>query len=136
MDSSYNYWLVALSVGVAVLVSYTALRLAAMVADSGRAAKYLWLTAGAVAMGVGIWSMHFIGMLAFSLPVALTYNIPTTLISLLISVLTSGFALAITSGERLTARAHLGGRAGDGRGHMRHALHRHGGDHHGSRHRL
>ena len=109
MESSYNYWLVALSVGVAVLVSYTALRLAAMVADSGRATKYLWLTAGAVAMGVGIWSMHFIGMLAFSLPVTLTYNIPTTFTSLLISLLTSGFALAITSGERLTGTRIIAG---------------------------
>jgi diguanylate cyclase (GGDEF)-like protein len=102
MQSSYNFWLVALSVGVAVLVSYTALRLADMVAASDRPTTRMWLAAGAVAMGVGIWSMHFIGMLAFSLPVPLAYDIPTTLASLAISVVTSGFALAITSGEQLT----------------------------------
>ena len=51
-------------------------------------------------MGVGIWSVHFIGMLAFSLPIALTYSLPTTIGSLLIAILTSGFALFIT-----TARA-------------------------------
>ncbi len=46
-------------------------------------------------MGIGIWSMHFIGMLAFSVPVPLRYNILTTLVSLIIAILTSGFALAI-----------------------------------------
>jgi diguanylate cyclase (GGDEF)-like protein len=101
MQASYNLWLVALSVGVAILVSYTALRLADMVAASEPLSARLWLFAGAVAMGVGIWSMHFIGMLAFSLPVPLAYDIPTTLASLAIAVLTSGFALALTSGEQL-----------------------------------
>jgi len=102
MESSYNSWLVALSVGVAVLVSYTALRLSDMVAGAERQTTRIWLVAGAVAMGIGIWSMHFIGMLALSLPIPLAYDIPTTLASLLISILTSGFALAVTSGQRLT----------------------------------
>jgi diguanylate cyclase (GGDEF)-like protein len=53
-------------------------------------------------MGVGIWSMHFIGMLAFSLPIPLAYNVPTTLASLAVAIITSGFALQITSGQRLT----------------------------------
>jgi diguanylate cyclase (GGDEF)-like protein len=101
MQASYNLWLVALSVGVAIAVSYTALRLADMVATSEHPATRMWLSAGAVAMGVGIWSMHFIGMLAFSLPVPLTYDIPITLASLLIAVLTSGFALALTGGGKL-----------------------------------
>jgi len=102
MPSFYNHWLVSLSIVVAVLVSYTALRLAARVATSERQGARIWLGIGSIAMGVGIWSMHFIGMLAFALPIPLAYNIPTTLVSLAVAIVTSGFALSITSGQRLT----------------------------------
>jgi diguanylate cyclase (GGDEF)-like protein len=102
LQSNYNNWLVGLSIFVAMLVSYTALRLAARVATSERQATRMWLAAGALAMGVGIWSMHFIGMLAFSLPIPLAYDIPTTLASLAIAIATSGFALILTSGQQLT----------------------------------
>jgi diguanylate cyclase (GGDEF)-like protein len=102
MPSVYNHWLVGLSIGVAMLVSYTALRLAARVATSERRGARIWIGIGAVAMGVGIWSMHFIGMLAFSLPIPLAYNVPSTLVSLAIAIITSGFSLQITSGQRLT----------------------------------
>ncbi len=111
MPATYNFWLVGLSIVVAVLVSYTALRLAARVANVERQAARLWLCAGAVSMGVGIWSMHFIGMLAFSLPIALTYSVPVTIGSLLIAVLTSGFALTITSAAAQPSIARLGGGA-------------------------
>jgi NO-binding membrane sensor protein with MHYT domain len=95
MLATYNGWLVVLSIVVAMLVSYTALRLAGRVAASDhRRHGRVWLAAGAIAMGIGIWSMHFIGMLAFSLP--------RTMASLAIAVATSGFALYITSGARLT----------------------------------
>jgi diguanylate cyclase (GGDEF)-like protein len=102
MPSTYNHWLVALSLLVAMLVSYTALRLAARVATSEGRGGRIWLGIGAIAMGLGIWSMHFVGMLAFSVPIPLAYNVPTTLASLAVAVATSGFALAITSGRRLT----------------------------------
>ncbi len=101
MDSTYNPWLVTLSVVVAMVVSYTALTLTARVAEGGRASGRYWLLGGAVAMGIGIWSMHFIGMLAFVVPIQLRYGVSRTLFSLLIAIVTSGFALAIAS------RAHL-----------------------------
>jgi diguanylate cyclase (GGDEF)-like protein len=105
MPSLYNHWLVALSIIVAMLVSYTALRLAARVAANEGHGASIWVGIGAMAMGIGVWSMHFIGMLAFSVPILLAYDIPTTLASLAVAILTSGFALAITSGRRLsTAR--------------------------------
>jgi diguanylate cyclase (GGDEF)-like protein len=109
MPSAYNHWLVALSILVAMLVSYTALRLAARVATSERRGARIWLGIGSIAMGVGIWSMHFIGMLAFSLPIPLAYDIPTTLVSLAVAIATSGFALGITSGRRLTIPRLSGG---------------------------
>jgi diguanylate cyclase (GGDEF)-like protein len=116
MQSVYNSWLVGLSICVAMAVSYTALRLAARIATTERPAERLWLAAGALAMGVGIWSMHFIGMLAFSLPIPLAYDIPTTIVSLAIAVLTSGFALGLTSGRQLTLPRLAGGAMAMGTG--------------------
>src|SRR6202161_3116847 len=109
MQGTYNSWLVALSIAVAVLASYTALKLAARVAAAHRSVSRIWLLGGAFAMGTGIWSMHFIGMLAFSLPIPLAYNVPTTLASLAIAVITSAFALALTSGAQLTTSRLAGG---------------------------
>ncbi len=87
-----------------MVVAYTALKLADRVAEAqGSGGKY-WLLGGAVAMGTGIWSMHFIGMLAFSVPIPLRYNVFTTLASLAIAVFTSGFALAIASRRDLSLR--------------------------------
>ena len=66
---TYNPSLVLVSLGVAVLASYTALGMANRVrAANGLPAARYWLSGGAFAMGIGIWAMHFVGMLAFSLP--------------------------------------------------------------------
>jgi diguanylate cyclase (GGDEF)-like protein len=97
---TYNPWLVTLSFLVAVCVSYTALNLASRVATAQRKYVRLWLAGGAFAMGVGIWSMHFVGMLAFSLPIPLSYDVPLTLGSLVVAILVSGFALSIASGPQ------------------------------------
>jgi diguanylate cyclase len=110
MSSIYNHWLVGLSLVVAMAVSYTALRLASRVASSEGRGSRIWLAIGAIAMGIGIWSMHFVGMLAFELPISLAYDVPTTLASLAVAIAISGFALAITSGGRLTV-ARLAGSA-------------------------
>jgi diguanylate cyclase (GGDEF)-like protein len=100
---TYNYWLVFLSIVVAVFVSYTALNLSSRVASARkRPAARLWLVGGAVAMGSGIWSMHFVGMLAFSLPIPLSYDVSITLASLAIAIAISGFALSIASPPRIT----------------------------------
>jgi NO-binding membrane sensor protein with MHYT domain len=102
MQATYNFWLVALSIVVAIVVSFTALTLAGRVAAAERSGGRLWLFGGAAAMGMGIWSMHFIGMLAFSVPIPLRYNVLITLASLVIAIATSGFALAIASRRDLS----------------------------------
>ena len=105
MHATYNPWLVTLSVVVAILVSYTALRLTERVAGAERRAGRLWVVGGAISMGIGIWSMHFIGMLAFSVPpITLRYNLAINLASLLIGMLTSLFALSISSRRHLSLR--------------------------------
>ncbi|MDH4581871.1 EAL domain-containing protein [Pseudomonas sp. BN415] len=97
LTGSYDYSLVLISLLVAILASYTALDLAGRVARSQGRGAVLWIAGGAIAMGIGIWSMHFIGMLAFSLPIPLGYDLSLTLLSLLIAVLVSGFALWLVS---------------------------------------
>jgi len=102
MPSTYNPLLVAVSLMVATLASYTALDLAGRIALLKHAAwRHKWLAGGAVAMGVGIWSMHFVGMLAFSLPIPLGYDPAITAGSLLIGILVSWFALYVATRSRL-----------------------------------
>ncbi|EIK73827.1 signaling repeat/GGDEF domain/EAL domain protein [Pseudomonas synxantha BG33R] len=100
---SYSTSLVVISLCVAMLASYTALDLAGRIATTKGRAVYLWITGGAAAMGVGIWSMHFIGMLALRLPFAIGFDLGITALSLLIAVLSSGFALWLVSQPRLPA---------------------------------
>ncbi|MCE0463923.1 MULTISPECIES: putative bifunctional diguanylate cyclase/phosphodiesterase [Pseudomonas] len=100
---SYSPALVLISLLVAVLASYTALDLAGRIATTHGRAAYLWMAGGSLAMGVGVWSMHFIGMLAFTLPVELGYDVSITALSLLIAVLSCGFALWLVSQPRLPA---------------------------------
>jgi two-component system sensor histidine kinase/response regulator len=100
ITGSYNYFLVALSVVIAMLASYAALDLAGRVNAARGAARVSWLTVGAIAMGVGIWSMHYVGMLAFRLPVPVLYDVPTVLISLLAAIFASLVALFVAG--RLT----------------------------------
>ncbi|RRW92368.1 bifunctional diguanylate cyclase/phosphodiesterase [Pandoraea apista] len=98
---SYNTLLVLVSVLVAILASYTALDLAGRISTTqGRAAVW-WLVGGGTAMGIGIWSMHFVGMLAFSLPIELGYDPLVTLASLLIAISLSAFALWLVCQETL-----------------------------------
>ena len=102
MIPQYNAWLVLVSIFVASLAAYTALDLASRITASKGMAARAWLAGGAVAMGTGIWSMHFVGMLALRLPIALGYEWLTTFLSLLIAIVVSFFALYIVSRRTLT----------------------------------
>ncbi len=98
---SYDYILVALSVLIAILASYAALDLAGRVTSAQGKARLLWLNGGASAMGFGIWSMHYIGMLAFRLPIPVQYDWPTVLLSLVAAIVASGIALFVVSRSRM-----------------------------------
>src|ERR1700712_5340413 len=93
----YTLSLVLVSILVAILASYTALDLAGRIATAKGRAMVMWICGGALSMGIGIWSMHFIGMLAFKLPIDLGFDLSLTLLSLLVAVLSSGFALWLIS---------------------------------------
>ncbi len=95
MTGTYDAWLVALSFVVAVIGSFTALEFAGRAAKP-EAPKVGWAIAGgAFTLGLGIWSMHFIGMLAFHLPVPLAYDVPITIGSIVPAVLASWMAMAV-----------------------------------------
>ena len=106
LPATYDPGLVVLSYIVASLAAYTAIDLAGRVsefrAEPRRAAA--WLTGGAFAMGAGIWSMHFVAMLAYQLPIPVRYEPVTTLASMVAAIVTSGFALYIVTRGALSWR--------------------------------
>src|SRR6202040_505533 len=106
---SYNYALVALSVLIAMFASYAALDLAGRVTAAGGWTRAIWLLGGAGAMGTGIWSMHYIGMLAFILPIPVAYHWPTVLLSLFAAILASVIALYVGSRQKMGAFRALAG---------------------------
>ncbi len=99
MTGSYDYGLVVLSILIAILDSYTALDLFGRVTLARGRDRLAWLIGGGVSMGIGIWSMHYIGMLAFKLPVPVEYDWPTVLISLLAGIVYSLLGLFIVGSK-------------------------------------
>ena len=101
MQGSYNFVLVATSLLVAILAAWTALDMVDRVNKSRRNIAMLWLLAGGFSMGIGIWSMHFIGMLAYRLPIPVGYDLGITLLSLAAAIASSTFALWLASQSSL-----------------------------------
>ncbi|MGH8001518.1 MAG: MHYT domain-containing protein [Brasilonema sp.] len=97
LTGTYKLELVGLSFGIAVISSYTALDLSARVQLAWKWRRLLWLLGGAIGMGTGIWSMHFVAILAFELPQPVTYDVWTTLLSLLFALIASSIALSLLS---------------------------------------
>jgi PAS domain S-box-containing protein len=93
----YDMGLVTLSVAIAIMASYAALDLAGRVTAASGRARVAWLIGGASAMGLGIWSMHYIGMLAFTLPIPVWHHWPTVAISLVAAIAASATALYVVS---------------------------------------
>src|SRR5260221_942620 len=112
LAAKYDAGLVILSYVVASLAAYTAIDLAGRVSEyrlePRRAAG--WLAGGAFAMGAGIWSMHFVAMLAYELPIPVRYEPWTTFASMVTAIATSGFALyVVTRGVLSWSRLIVGG---------------------------
>jgi PAS domain S-box-containing protein len=102
MASHHDLGLVGISVLIAIMAAYAALDLAGRVAAARGRAQAIWLSGGALAMGIGIWSMHYVAMLAFHLPVLVLYHVPTVLASLLAAALASAVALWVVSRPSMT----------------------------------
>src|SRR5690242_5554164 len=106
---SYDYHLVVLSVLISVFASYVALEVAGRVTRTQGKVRVVWLVGGATAMGIGIWAMHYVGMLAFRLPTAVQYDWPTVLLSLLAAILASAIALFVVSRSMMSLSQSLVG---------------------------
>ena len=108
--AQYNDWLVALSLVIAVSAAYAGLELAARMTYSHGRSRVYWLVGGATSVGTGIWSMHYVGMLALSLPIPILYDIPTVLLSAGLAILASAVALFVVSrSDMKTAPLLVGG---------------------------
>lgn len=108
----YDYRLVVLSFLVAIFASYIALDITGRLKDISNtiAVSLLWLIGGAIAMGAGIWSMHFIGMLSFTIPgLTLRYDLFWTVLSLLVAILASGFALYLFQVSKIRIEHYIAG---------------------------
>src|SRR6202790_2213991 len=101
LTGSYDYNEVPRSVLIAIFASYAALDLTGRVTAARGRVRLAWLSGGAIAMGLGIWAMHFQGMLALRLPVPVEYHWPTVLASLFVAVLASAVALYVASRQKM-----------------------------------
>src|SRR5579862_1580043 len=97
VSGTYDPYLVALSILIACFASYTALDLSAHVRPARGFARRVWLVAAALTMGGGIWSMHFVAMLAFMLPIPMSYDIGLTVLSLVVAILVTGGGFYVIS---------------------------------------
>lgn len=108
VHGTYDSMLVVFSYLVAALASYNVLDLVGKISDTSGKNRWQWLLFGAMAMGMGIWSMHFVGMLAFSLPFPVAYDLIYILLSVLAAFSASFIALYIVARQELHMRQLLG----------------------------
>ncbi|MFA5909326.1 MAG: MHYT domain-containing protein [Vicinamibacterales bacterium] len=109
LTGSYDPLLVVLSLVIAVVASYVSFDLAGRVTASTGIARLLWRLGGASTMGLGIWSMHFTGMLAFTLPVPMVYRLDLVAASIVIAIAASALSLWLVCRPLLTRSMILAG---------------------------
>ncbi|MFN6997396.1 MAG: putative bifunctional diguanylate cyclase/phosphodiesterase [Aquincola tertiaricarbonis] len=109
MALRYDPLVVALSYLIATLASFVALNLAHRVRAEDRLMAASWWIGGSLAMGCGIWSMHFVGMLAVQMPIEIGYEVGRTLLSWVAAVASSAMALGIASRAELRWSTLAGG---------------------------
>ncbi|WP_144510460.1 EAL domain-containing protein [Bacillus sp. FJAT-22090] len=97
LDGEYSIPIVLLSIIIAVVASYTALSMNERANKNSFFNRNFWLMLASLAMGFGIWSMHFVGMSAFSLPLEMSYNKLLTIFSILPAMLASFLAFYLAN---------------------------------------
>lgn len=101
----YDFPLVFMSVLMAILSAYAAFLISERLRATEERKYYLaWLISGALTLGGGVWAMHFIGMLAYKLPITVNYDAIVTLISMIPAVLASTIILRVTDNKKLSIR--------------------------------
>src|SRR6266436_6067469 len=97
ITGTHDPYLVVLSILVAAFASYTALDLGGHVGAARGLARRVWLVAAAITMGGGIWSMHFVAMLAFIMPTPMSYDLGLTTLSLMVAIFVTGGGFYVIS---------------------------------------
>lgn len=115
MQGTYDTTLVVMSILIAMLAAYVAIEFAGRIFER-REQRGRWLAAGALAMGSGIWAMHFVGMAAFTLPIPISYDLGITVASWLAAIAVSALALWLVSRGPLSAATVAGGALAMGAG--------------------
>jgi NO-binding membrane sensor protein with MHYT domain len=115
VSSPYNYSLISLSVLIAICASFVAISLSGRILVAQGLRRRLWIVAAPAPMGLGIFSMHHIGLLAFTLPISAMYDLPALLLSLVAAVFASAWRWRCRAGRTL-AHAPRGQQRGDGLG--------------------
>ncbi|MDH5395413.1 MAG: ATP-binding protein, partial [Gammaproteobacteria bacterium] len=100
MQISYNLYLVALSFFIATYASYSMLSVSERLINASL--KIKWLLAGSLSLGSGIWSMHFIGMLAYEMTMPVSYDFSLTIFSGVIALAASALAMYLLGWGKLT----------------------------------
>jgi diguanylate cyclase (GGDEF)-like protein/PAS domain S-box-containing protein len=116
ISGNYEYRLVALSIVLALFASYTALDLTGRIRSAKGWVRTIWLSCGASAIGLGIWAMHYVGMLALRMPMPVAYHLPTVGLSLLAAIAASGVALIVASRASMSVWPAIAGSIGMGGG--------------------
>jgi len=98
---TYDYGVVTISLLLAVITSYAALDIAGRLSAARGLARLAWLTGGALAMGIGLWTSQFMGMVAYQLPLQVRYFWPSVLLSMILGILASAVALFVVSRQTL-----------------------------------
>lgn len=109
LHGEYNGWVILLSFIIALFVSYSALNLVYKISQSKGKVQLGWMLAGAFVMGSGVWTMHFIGMMAFHIGIPIAYNVPITLLSIIASICASYVAFYLTLAKEINRLKLLGG---------------------------
>src|SRR5699024_4312544 len=91
LEGEYNYWISALSIAVAFLASLASVNIFSRLIFIRGRHKIFWLVAGAIVMGIGIWSFHFLALLGFNLPIESSISVTYTLLAIVFSILITYF---------------------------------------------
>ena len=107
IEGHYSIPLVILSIAIAFSASYTALFINNQLQSNSFFHRRVWLALASLAMGLGIWSMHFIGMSAFKMPIEMAHNLVLTVVSAIPAIIASYFAFALANGEKKKISTHI-----------------------------
>ena len=99
--STYNPWLVFISISIAIFASFMGFQVAHQAKGAAPVRKNISLFIGSLALGGGVWAMHFVGMLALDLCTDISYGVELTLISVFPSIAASWIALNLITREKI-----------------------------------